>query len=293
MVSRVKIERLNSSEVAFKIAAYAVTAVFSLGALYPIFYAIAASVSGKQAYEFGEVILFPRDTNFEVYKYLLNNKTFWLSYINTLFYTVFGTAWSMLISTAGAYALSKKKLLFRRQMNLFIVFTMWFSAGMIPTYLNYYNMGVNNRWGFVFAFGIQAFNIILLRSYFETIPREIDEAAVIDGANEFHIFGRIYVPMSKASIVTVALFYATNRWNGYFWANLLLREEADAPLQVTMRRLIEYYSQFADNSPVELPFATDSYMFAILVCSIIPVLIIYPFIQKYFARGTNLGGIKG
>lgn len=286
-------ERLNSSEVGFKIGAYILTGIFSLGALYPVVYAFSASVSGKMAYEFGEVVLFPKDVNFTVYHYLLSNKAFWLSYINTLFYTLFGTAWSMLISTAGAYALSKKKLLFRRQFNLFIVFTMWFSAGMIPTYLNYYNMGVNNRWGFVFAFGIQAFNIILLRSYFETIPVEIDEAATIDGANEFQVFAKIYLPMSTASIITVALFYATNRWNGYFWANLLLRDEADAPLQVTMRRMIEYYSQFADNSPLELPFATDSYMFAILVCSIVPVLIIYPFIQKYFARGTNLGGVKG
>jgi len=288
-----KIKRVDSSEVAFKIIAYSVTGFFSLLALYPVVYAISASISGKMAYEFGDVVLFPKDMNFEVYRYLLNNKTFWLSYINTLFYTVFGTAWSMIISSCGAYALAKKKLLFRRQFNLFIVFTMWFSAGMIPTYLNYYNMGVNNRWGFVFAFGIQAFNIILLRSYFETIPAEISEAAMIDGAHEFQIFFKVYIPMSIAPIVTVSLFYATNRWNGYFWANLLLREEADIPLQVAMRRLIEYYSQFADNSPLELPFASDSYMFAILVCSIIPVLIIYPFIQKYFARGTNLGGVKG
>jgi len=286
-------KRLGSSEITFKFFAYIFTGVFSLLALYPVVYAFSASISGKMAYEFGEVVLFPKDINVEVYKFLLNNKTFWLSYVNTLFYTVFGTAWSMFISACGAYALSKKKLLFRRHFNLFIVFTMWFSAGMIPTYLNYYNMGVNNRWGFVFAFGVQAFNIILLRSYFETIPAEIDEAATIDGANDFQVFRKIYLPMSTAAVITVSLFYATNRWNGYFWANLLLREEADAPLQVTMRRLIEYYSQFADNSPLELPFATDSYMFAILVCSIIPVLIIYPFIQKYFARGTNLGGVKG
>jgi putative aldouronate transport system permease protein len=288
-----KVKRLDSSEVTFKIIAYSVAGIFSLLALYPVVYAFSASISGKMAYEFGDVVLFPKDVNFAVYKYLLNNKTFWLSYINTLFYTAFGTAWSMIISSCGAYALAKKRLLFRRQLNLFIVFTMWFSAGMIPTYLNYYNMGVNNRWGFVFAFGIQAFNIILLRSYFETIPAEISEASMIDGANEFQVFFKIYVPMSTAPIITVSLFYATNRWNGYFWANLLLRDEADAPLQVAMRRLIEYYSQFADNSPLELPFATDSYMFAILVCSIIPVLIIYPFIQKYFARGTNLGGVKG
>jgi putative aldouronate transport system permease protein len=288
-----KAERLNTSEIVFKVIAYAAAGIFSLTALYPVVYAFSASISGKMAYEFGEVTLLPKEINFTVYKYLLNNKAFWLSYINTLFYTVFGTSWSMLISTFGAYALAKKKLLFRRRFNLFIVFTMWFSAGMIPTYLNYYNMGVNNRWGFVFAFGVQAFNIILLRSYFETIPLEIDEAATIDGANEFQVFFKIYLPMSTASLITVTLFYATNRWNGYFWANLLLREEADAPLQVTMRRLIEYYAQFADNSPLELPFATDSYMFAILVCSIVPVLIIYPFIQKYFARGTNLGGVKG
>jgi len=285
--------RLNKSELTFKLIAYGIVALFSLAALYPIVYAFSASVSGKMAYEFGDVVLFPRDVTFAVYGFLVSNKTFWLSYVNTLFYTVFGTAWSMLVSICGAYALSKKKLLFRRQFNLLIVFTMWFSAGIIPTYLNYYNMGVNNRWGFIFAFGIQAFNIILLRSYFETIPAEIDEAATIDGAHEFQVLYKIYIPMSTASIITVALFYATSRWNGYFWANLLLREEADAPLQVTMRRMIEYYSQFADNSPLELPFATDSYMFAILVCSIIPVLIIYPFIQKYFARGTNLGGVKG
>ena len=288
-----KLERLNTSEIIFKIFAYVLTGVFAVGALYPVVYAFSASISGKMAYEFGEVVLLPKEVNFEVYKYLFTNKTFWLSYINTLFYTAFGTAWSMLISSCGAYALAKKKLLFRSQFNLFIVFTMWFSAGMIPTYLNYYNMGVNNRWGFVFAFGVQAFNIILLRSYFETIPVEIDEAATIDGANEFQVFRKIYIPMSKASLITVTLFYATSRWNGYFWANLLLRDEADVPLQVTMRRLIEYFSKIADDSPVPLPFATDSYMYAILVCSIIPVLVIYPFIQKYFARGTNLGGVKG
>ena len=287
------LKRLNSSEVSFKIFAYLITGVFGLMALYPIVYAFSASISGRMAIMFGEVVLLPRDVNFMVYQFLLDDKAFWLSYINTLFYTLFGTAWSMLVSICGAYALSKKKLLFRRHANLFIVFTMWFSAGIVPTFLNYHNLGVDNRWGFVFAFGVQAFNIILLRSYFETIPAEINEAATIDGANEFQVLFKIYVPMSVAAVLTVTLFYATSRWNGFFWANLLLRDEADAPLQVVMRRMIEFYTQFADTSPEELPFAPDSYMFAILVCSIIPVLVIYPFIQKYFARGSNLGGIKG
>ncbi|MCL2231547.1 MAG: carbohydrate ABC transporter permease [Treponema sp.] len=287
------IGRLNSSEFSFKVFAYIVIGIFGLVALYPIVYAFSASISGRIAMEIGDVVLLPRDLQFTVYSFLLNDKAFWLSYINTLFYTLFGTAWSMFVSICGAYALSKKKLLFRRQMNLFIVFTMWFSAGIVPTFLNYVNLGVNNRWGFIFAFGVQAFNIILLRSYFETIPTEIDEASTIDGANEFQVLFRIYVPMSKPAILTVTLFYATTRWNGFFWANLLLRDVADQPLQVVMRRMIEFYTEFADTSPVELPFSGDSYMFAVLVCSIIPVLIIYPFIQKYFARGSNLGGVKG
>ena len=287
------LKRLNSSEIAFKVFAYLAVGIFASLALYPIIYAFSASVSGRLAMEFGEVILLPKDVQFTVYSFLLNDKAFWLSYINTLFYTLFGTAWSMFVSICGAYALSKKKLLLRRHMNLFIVFTMWFSAGIVPTFLNYHNLGVNNRWGFVFAFGVQAFNIILLRSYFETVPQEIDEAATIDGANEFQVLSRIYFPMSTAAIITVTLFYATSRWNGFFWANLLLRNEADAPLQVVMRRMIQFYTTFEDTSPIELPFARDSYMFTILVASIIPVLIIYPFIQKYFARGSNLGGVKG
>ncbi len=286
-------KRLSKSEIIFKILSYGAIGLFSLLALYPVIYAFSASISGKIAYESGKVLLLPVDINFEVYDLIYNDKSFWISYINTLFYTVFGTAWSMFISITGAYALSKTRLLYRRFFNFFIVFTMWFTAGMIPLYLNYVKWNVDNRWGMVFAFGVQAYNIILLRNYFESIPKSIEEAARIDGANEFTILSSIYVPMSKASIATVTLFYATSRWNGYFWSRLLLRNPLELPLQVYMRIRVEQYQAMFDDMPINLSYSADSYIYAILVCSIIPILIIYPYIQKYFAKGVNMGGVKG
>lgn len=285
-------ERLSRSEFVFKAFAVGLVTLFSLMAFYPVLYSFSASISGKIAYESGRVVLFPQDTTFQVYELIYQDKGLWISFINTLFYTVFGTAWSIFISATGAYALSKRRLLFRRQFNFLVVFTMWFSAGMVPLFLNYINLGVGNRWGIIVAFGVQAFNIILLRSFFSAIPKEIEEAALIDGANEFQMLGQIYMPMSKAAIATVTLFYATSRWNGYFWARMLLNNPMELPLQVYMRILIENYQKMFDDMPVNLPYAADSYIFAVLVCSIIPVLIIYPYIQRYFARGVNVGGVK-
>lgn len=287
-------ERMNRSEIIFKTIAYLLIAAFAVVALYPLIYAFSASISGRAAYETGQVVLLPKDLDFQVYEILYNRNGFWISYTNTLFYTVFGTMWSMFISTTGAYALAKKRLKFRRQFNFIVVFTLWFSAGMIPSYLNYVNMNVDNRWGIIVAFGVQAFNIILLRNYFESIPKEIEEAARVDGANEFQTFGFIYIPMSAAALATVTLFYATSRWNGYFWSMVLLRGAHEKPLQVFLRTEIMTYRTLIENMTTDtITFSPDSYAYAILVCSIIPILIIYPYIQKYFAKGVNVGGVKG
>lgn len=284
---------LSRSEIAFKIFSISIITIFGVLALYPVLFAVSASISGKVAYEANKVILLPIDVNFDVYNLIFNDKGFWISYVNTLFYTVFGTVWSMFISVTGAYVLTKKRLIFRKQLNLFVVFTMWFNAGIIPMYMNYVNMNVNNRWGIIVAFGVQAFNIILLRNYFSAIPESIEEAAKVDGVNEFQLLLQIFLPMSKAAMATVTLFYATTRWNGYFWARILLTDPQEQPLQVYMRILVENYQAMIDDMGDFLPYAADSYVYAILVCSIIPVLIIYPYIQKYFAKGVNMGGVKG
>ena len=286
-------ELLNRSEKAFKVFSYILVIVFAAITLYPVIYAFSVSISGKLAYESGEIVFLPKDVNFQAYSIVLHSKGFWIAYANTLFYTVLGTAWSMVISLTGAYALQKRKLMFRRQWNFLLVFTMWFSAGMIPQYLNYRNMHVDNRWGLVVAFGVQAYNIILLRNYFSSIPKEIEEAAIVDGANEFQVFARVYVPMSKASIATVTLFYAITRWNGYYWARMLLNDTYQQPLQVFLRQQIDNYQKLYEESAVVLPYAADSLAYAIIICSIIPVLVIYPYIQKYFTKGVNMGGVKG
>lgn len=286
-------ERLSKSEISFKILAYTLVIVFSLFALYPLIYAFSVSISGKMAYESGQIILFPKETTLSAYRMVLYDKGFWISYTNTLFYTLLGTAWSMAISLTGAYALQSKKLIFSRQWNFFLVLTMWFSAGMIPQYLNYKSLGVDNRWGIIVAFGVQAYNIILLRNYFSAIPKEIEEAATVDGANEFQLFSKIYLPMSKASIATVTLFYAISRWNGYYWSRILIADSFEQPLQVYLRQLIENYQKLYDESAVVLDYSADSLAYAIIICSIIPVLVVYPYIQKYFARGVNMGGVKG
>lgn len=284
---------LNKSEKIFKVCSYLLVIVFALVTLYPIVYAFSVSISGKLAYESGLITLLPKDITLQAYEMVIESKGFWIAYANTLFYTVIGTAWSMGISLTGAYALQKKKLKFRRQWNFLLVFTMWFSAGMIPLYLNYKSMHVDNRWGMVVAFGVQAYNIILLRNYFSSIPKELEEAAIVDGANEFQLLYKIYVPMSTASIATVTLFYAISRWNGYYWSRMLLTDPYQQPLQVYLRQLIENYQKLYDESPVVLSYSADSLAYAIIICSIIPVLAIYPYIQKYFAKGVNMGGVKG
>ena len=287
--------RESKEDMFFKILAYTLLGVFSIMALYPFIYAISASISGKVPFERGEILLFPKEITFAAYGEIFKDKTFWISYTNTLFYTFFGTLWSMFVSTTGAFVLAKRETLFRRHLNFGLVFTMWFVPGMVPLYLNYISLGMDNRWGMVFAFGVQAYNVILLRNYFEAIPKEIEEAAVIDGANEIQILTKVYIPMSKAAMATVGLFYAVSRWNGYFWARVLLRDSADQPLQVYLRLKIEQIEELMAEVGIMagVEYAADSLVYAMLVCSIIPVLILYPYIQKYFAKGVNMGGVKG
>lgn len=283
-------QRLDISELVFKLLAYSIVTLFAIAALYPFIYTISSAMSGKIAVEAGRVVLFPVDIQFHAFQAAFESKAFWIAYSNTLFYTLYGTSFSMLVSVFAGYALSKERLLFRRQINFLIVFTMWFSAGMIPTYLNYKRLGVDNRWGIIIGFGVQAFNIILLRNYFSGISKEIEEAAIVDGANEFQILTAIYLPMSKAALATVTLFYALSRWNGYFWTRILV-PSIDHPLQVFLRIFLD---ETVNNEEVvfNYPYSTRSLLYAMIVSSIIPIIIVYPYLQKYFARGVNVGGVK-
>ena len=292
--------KLEISELIFKIISYTLLAVFSLACLYPFVYAISASISGIHAVEYGEVVLFPKDIQFEAFARMFNNNMFWNAYSNTLFITLYGTLFSMVTSILGAYALSKKRLLFRTPFNFFLVFTMWFSAGIVPQYLNYLDtravfnsVGImDDKWLVVIAMGMAAMNIILLRNAFEGVPSEVEEAAIVDGASEVQVLTQVFIPMSQSTIATVALFFAISRWNGYFWARQMISNANEHPLQVFIRLQLENFTNPEVMAGWNEPYASDSVIYALIVCSIVPILIIYPFIQKYFAKGTNVGGVK-
>ena len=292
--------KLEVSELIFKILSYVFLTAFAVCCLYPFIYAISAALSGREAVEYGKIILFPKEIQFEAFKAMFNSNLFWNAYSNTLFITFYGTLWAMGVAILGAYALSKKRLMFRKGFNFFLVFTMWFSAGIVPQYLNYLATGkvfdylkiTDDKWLVVITMGMAAMNIILLRNAFEGVPSEIEEAAIVDGATEFQVLTRVYLPMSKSTIATVALFFAISRWNGYFWARQMITNSYEQPLQVYIRRQLEEFTDPEFMVGWNEPYASDSVIYALIVCSIIPVLIIYPFIQKYFAKGVNMGGVK-
>lgn len=292
--------RLETSELIFKIISYLFLTMFSIMCLYPFLFAISAAISGKDAVEYSQVVLLPKDIQFEAFRSMFSNNMFWNSYSNTLFITLYGTIWALGYSILGAYALSKKRLLFRKTFNFFLVFTMWFSAGIVPQYLNYLStkkvfnsIGImDEKWLVIIAMGMAAMNIILLRNAFENVPSEIEEAAIVDGATEFQVLSKVYIPMSKSTIATVALFFGISRWNGYFWARQMISNSNEHPLMVFIRLKLEEFTDAEVMAGWNEAYASDSVIYALIVCSIVPILIIYPFIQKYFAKGVNVGGVK-
>ncbi len=314
--------KMEVSELIFKIVAYFFLIVFALMCVYPFIYAISSAFSSQAANSNGEVVLWPVDPTIDAFAWAFTNSQFWISYSNTIFMTFLGTIWSLFYSILGAYALSKKRIMGRRGWNFFLVFTMWFSAGVVATYANYRDTAnifaaifgtagegstmlpmysIDLKWVVVIAMGMNATNIILLRNAFEGVPAEIEEAARIDGATEMQVLTKVYLPMSKATIATVALFFGISRWNGYFWAMRIMgtQQQYSWPVQVYLRNFIESYTSFITPYDVEAnPWPYDSTLsmegcaYAIVVCSVIPILIIYPFIQKYFAKGVNMGGVK-
>ena len=273
----------------------ALIALFTLSTLYPFIYITAVSFSDGSAASAGTVVYRPIATTISAYKYVLSEPLFWTSYVNTFIYTFGGTFVSLLIIIPGAYALSRPQLIGRRFFNLFVAFTMWFNAGLIPFFLNMRDLGLmDSYFGLIIAFACNAFNIILLRNFFEAIPESFEEAARMDGANEFQVLWEVFIPLSKPAIATIILFCMVARWNGFFWAMIVLKDEQKIPLQVYLRQVI---ATLEDDEEFGLQVLNFSYSVetvtaAIMVCSIIPVLIFYPFIQKYFNKGIMLGGVK-
>ncbi len=279
----------------FAIVVSILIGMFTIATLYPFIYIAAVSFSSGFAAQAGKVVITPIQLTTEAYKYILVQPEFWTSYRNTFIYTIGGTIMSLLFIIPGAYALSRPQLFGRRFFNLFIAFTMWFNAGLIPFYLNMRDLGLlDSMFGIILAFAINAFNIILLRNFFEAIPESFEEAARMDGANDFQVLWKVFIPLSKPAIATITLFCIVSRWNGFFWAMVLLKSEEKIPLQVFLRHTLANLSDNDEFAMTQLDaaYSAETVTAAIIVCSIIPVLLVYPWIQKYFEKGILLGGVK-
>ncbi len=282
----------------FTILNVVLLSVIALFALYPIVYVFSASVSHGEAVSAGQVVLFPKNINLNSYKKVMEFRGLWIGYGNTIFYTVFGTVTCMFFSITGAYALSKERLMGRKFFVVMLTLTMWFKAGTVPEFLNFKSLGLyNTRAVPIIGFAIVAFNVIILKTYFESIPKSLEESAAMDGANDIKILVAIYLPLTKAGLATVSLFYAISKWNGYFWSMILLRDENKVPLQVLLRKMIiemNATSEFSDAvAMVQQGYSVETVVYATIVVSIIPMVILYPFVQKYFTKGTMIGAVKG
>lgn len=266
-------------------------------ALYPIYYVLISSFSKPFFVENGNVLLKIKEFTTASYEAVFKRDGLWTSYGNAIFYTIFGLMANMFFTTTMAYALSRKYLIGRKILTLFTVFTMWFSAGIIPTYMNFNNLGLlNTRTAIIFGFAIETYNLIIMKSFFEQVPEALEEAAFIDGAGHFRVFWNIYLPLSKPALATVGLFYGISRWNGYFWAMQLLKDDSKIPLQVFLKKLIvERVSNPSDAAIVTKASLTSptTQVYALIILAIVPMIIVFPFIQKYFKSGLTVGGVKG
>lgn len=270
--------------------------LIGFAALYPLLYILSASISSSDAVISGRVLLWPQELTLESYKKVVFQQGIWVAYGNTVFYTLVGTAVNLLFTILGAYPLSKKRLRGRVAVSFMISFTMLFSAGMIPFYLNLRDFGlVNTRTAMIIAFAISTWLVILLRTFFQSIPEEMEESAKIDGASDYQVLSRIYMPLALPALSTIGLFYAVGRWNGYFWAMVLLRDEDKIPLQVLLKKLIVEMNpsdEMLQTTDMML-VSQETVIYATIIVSILPMVAVYPFIQKFFVKGIMVGSLKG
>lgn len=267
--------------------------------LYPFVTIVARSLSDNAYIVSGQVNLIPRGLNIAAYKAVMSDPLFWTSYRNTVFYTVVATAVSLVLTTCYAYVLSKKHLKGRNALVAIAVFTMFFSGGLIPNYVLVTSLGLKNTvWAIALPNAISVFNLLVMKAFFESLPVELEEAAAVDGLNTYGILLRIVLPLSKAVVATMVLFYAVSFWNSWFSAFLYMDQMDLLPVTVYLRNLIAGATD-ATSTGGGLGSATDVVQSAAtiqavtIVLTVLPILTVYPFIQRYFVSGVMLGAVKG
>ncbi|WP_407873149.1 carbohydrate ABC transporter permease [Paenibacillus sp. P36] len=285
----------------FDILNYTILSIVLLVVLYPLYIVVISSISDPDAVNTGRVWLIPQDITFAGYRLILSDGQIWTGYKNTLIYTVLGTSLNVVLSLTGAYALSRSDLVGRNFFMLLIVFTMFFGGGLVPSYLLIKHLGMTNTiWSQIIPGAVSAYNLIITRTFFQTtIPKEMQEAAEMDGSTITRFFIRIVLPLSLPIVAVMVLFNAVSHWNSYFTGLIYLRDHKLYPLQLVLREIL-----IVNSAPTESAVAgagddssmmriADIMKFGVIIVSSLPVLVLYPFLQKYFVKGVMIGSLKG
>ena len=290
---------LSKADRLFDIINYAILTLVLLIVAYPLYFIVIASVSDPIAVYAGKVVFWPQSFTWEGYDRILEYDQFFTGYRNTVIYTLVGTAVNVIITIPGAYALSRKDLVGRNTMMMLITFTMIFNGGLIPSYLLIMEMKLyNTMWALILPVAVSSWNLIVARTFFQqTIPDELLEAAVLDGCSNAQFFVRVVLPLSKSIIAVMVLFYAVSHWNSYFNALIYLKTPTKYPLQLVLRSIL-FENSMGDMVEDASTLAAQQRMgdlikYGVIMAFSLPLLILYPFLQRYFIQGVMIGAVKG
>ena len=293
--------RKSASRYIFETFNFSFMIFLSAVMLYPFLFVLSASLSASAEVARGLVGIIPRGLNLDAYRAVFQYEYIWTGYRNTLLYTGVGTMINLFMTISGAYPLSRKQFYGRGVFTFFIAVTMFFSGGLIPTYLIMRAYGLlNTFWVMVIPGAVSTWNMIIMRTFFQNIPTELEEAAVIDGCSDIGVLVRVILPLSTASIMTIGMFYAVGHWNAWFGAFIYLRDQNRYPIQLWLR-LIVLQNQINDIQSIHAGtvdvgaenLISDTIKYAVIIVAAAPILCVYPFIQKYFVKGVMIGSIKG
>ena len=295
-----KLKKMSKSDIVFLFIVYATVILISVVILYPLWFVIIASISDPNLVATGEVLLLPKGVTFEGFKYIFRDPRIWSGYYNTIRYTVVGTMLALFITIPAGYALSRTDMMGRGIIMKLLIVTKYFSGGLIPTYLVVKGLGlVNTPYVLMILGSFSGFNLILCRTYFlNTMPIELQEAAEIDGCGIFQYFLKVVIPLSKSIIAIMVLYYAVGHWNSFFNGLIYVTDSDLYPLQLILRDIL-ITGQSVDPSTVDpdslelMKQIARTIQYGVIIVSSLPVLVLYPFVQKHFVKGVMIGSVKG
>lgn len=289
-----KIKR--KGDLAFNIFNYTLMGILMLICVYPLWYVVIGSVSSAAEVSMGNVVLWPKGFNFTAYEQTLSTDNILVSYGNTIYYSILGVALSMVFTVLGAYPISKNRLHGKKFFTIFFSISMWFTAGMMPSYITYDMLGlIDTRMGVLCSGLMSTFNLIIMRTAFQGVPESLEESMKLDGASDTQILIHCYLPLTVPTFMTLVLFYFVTRWNTYFWPMIILKDSAKIPLQVLLKKLVVEMQGLFENMEGQdiTKVSQETMVYATMVIAVAPMLILYPFIQRFFVKGVTVGAVKG